>query len=287
MACGKQFCGKSRPTSEKVWDLYLNHKQTVAEISEALRTSPSTVKRLLKGVVQEWKQPSISGSGMVHLDATYFGRNTGVLLALEAGSGRVLYMAHIAHEHISDYEDAVRHISEQGYNIKGIVIDGLQKLFVALGEYPIQMCQFHMVAIVRRKLTKNPQLEAGKELLNIIYGLKTSNKDTFTKQFQEWKSRWKQFLNEKTVNPTTDKEFYTHQRLRSAMISISYYLKWLFTFENVPEMPNTNNMIEGTFTDLKKNLRNHPGMSEVNRKRFMNGFFLAYEKLHNEKGGTQ
>ena len=138
-----------------------------------------------------------------------------------------------------------------------------------------------MVAIVRRKLTKNPQLEAGKELLNLVYGLKTSNKDTFTKQFQEWKTRWKQFLNEKTVNPMTNKEFYTHQRLRSAMISISFYLKWRFTFENVPGMPNTNNMIEGTFTDLKKNLRNHPGMSEENRKRFMNGFFLAYEKLHN------
>ena len=48
-------------------------------------------------------------------------------------------------------------------------------------------------------------------------------------------------------------------------------------------MPYTNNMIEGTFTDLKKTLRNHPGMSEVNRKRMINGFFLAYAKLHNTK----
>ena len=27
-----------------------------------------------------------------------------------------------------------------------------------------KMCQFHMVAIIRRNVTKNPQLEAGKEL---------------------------------------------------------------------------------------------------------------------------
>ena len=34
-------------------------------------------------------------------------------------------------------------------------------------------------------------------------------------------------------------------------------------------MPNTNNKIEGTFTDLKKNLNNHSGMSTKNRKRFI------------------
>ena len=33
-------------------------------------------------------------------------------------------------------------------------------------------------------------------------------------------------------------------------------------------MPNTNNKLEGTFTDLKKNLNNHSGMNEENRKRF-------------------
>jgi hypothetical protein len=40
-------------------------------------------------------------------------------------------------------------------------------------------------------------------------------------------------------------------------------------------MPNTNNKIEGTFTDLKKNLNNHSGLTRENRKRFISGFFLA------------
>ena len=42
-------------------------------------------------------------------------------------------------------------------------------------------------------------------------------------------------------------------------------------------MPNTNNKIEGVFTDLKKNLNNHGGMGEAWRKRFISGFFLALE----------
>ena len=41
------------------------------------------------------------------------------------------------------------------------------------------------------------------------------------------------------------------------------------------EVPNTNNKIEGTFTDLKKNLNNHSGLTMENRKRFISGFFLA------------
>ena len=38
-------------------------------------------------------------------------------------------------------------------------------------------------------------------------------------------------------------------------------------------MPNTNNKIEGTFTDLKKNLNNHSGLTTENRKRFISAFF--------------
>lgn len=286
MACGHRFSGGRDITKEEIWDMYLQGKQTMAQISENTGLSISTVTRRLASISLDWEQPRITGRGVIHLDATYFGRNTGVLLALESGTGRLLYMKHIAHEHVSDYEDAAMHIASCGYVIEGIVIDGLQKLFTVLSEYNLQMCQFHMVAIVRRKLTKNPQLEAGKELLDLTYRMKEMDKSAFITEFERWKDKWRDFLKEKTVNEITGRTIYTHQRLRSAMVSISTYLPFLFTYERVQGMPNTNNMIEGTFTDMKKVLRNHPGMSEKNRKRMINGFFLAYTKLHNEKGDS-
>lgn len=284
--CGIRFRAGHKITAEEVWEHYLHGKQTVAEISAQSGVSPSTIKRQLATVSFKWEQPTVSGEGVVHMDATYFGRNTGVLVALESGSGRLLYMAHIAHEHISDYEAAVSHILSSGYKIKGIVIDGLQKLFEVFADYKIQMCQFHMVAIIRRKLTKNPKLMAGRELLELAYQMKNMSKAEFASRFTAWKEKWHDFLKEKTINEITGRTIFTHQRLRSAMISISHYLPYLFTFEEVAGMPNTNNAIEGTFTDMKKNLRNHPGMTAKNRKRMMDGFFLAYAKLHNEKGGA-
>ena len=64
------------------------------------------------------------------------------------------------------------------------------------------------------------------------------------------------------------------------MHSIDFYMLYLFTYqrENCEGMPNTNNKIEVTFTDLKNNLNNHSGMTEKNRKWFIFGFFLALKQ---------
>lgn len=256
----------------------------MTQIASSLNCSVATIKRHLKDLQVEWTQPVISGEGVIHLDATYFGRNTGIMTALEANSGRVLYVQHISHERIQDYLDAVSSIESRGYIIKGIVVDGMQKLFKVFYNRNIQMCQFHMVAIVRRKLTKNPQLTAGIELLSLVYEMKNLSYKEFKTYFDEWKNKWDKFLKERTLNLLTSKRTYTHQRLRSAMFSLEYYMPWLFTFENTEGMPRTNNLLEGTFTDLKKKLAVHSGMSETNRKRFVNGFFLAYAERHNKEG---
>lgn len=118
--------------------------------------SPSTIKRLLRKITFEWKQPSLFGrSGFVHLDATYWGRNWGIILALDEETGDALYLAFIKHETTQAFVDAIIAIAAAGYSIRGIIIDGKPDLFSALADYPIQMCQFHMIQIVKRYLTKN------------------------------------------------------------------------------------------------------------------------------------
>jgi len=262
-------------SKEEVWEAYRGRKQTVRELSAEFGVSESTIKRLLKEVTVEWKNPVGMGSVIINIDATYFGRNAGVLAALDTQTGIPLYVRHIRHEHVSDYVDAINEMEENGHKITGMVIDGMQSLFREFGAYRIQMCQYHMCAIVRRKITKNPKLPAGIELQQLMRALKDSRKDDFTDRYNQWKQKWKPFLSQRSTNTETGRTFYTHQRVRSAMLSIDFYLPWLFTFEEVEGMPNTNNKIEGTFTDLKKNLENHSGMNKENRKRFVDGFFLA------------
>ena len=256
--------------------MYQENKQTVAELAVSLGTSPSTIKRRLRNIVIEWKQPLLAGHGFVHLDATYWRRNDGVLAALDSLTGKILYLAFIKHERVSDYQDAVTSIEERGYRIDGIIIDGLQSLFAQFSAYKIQMCQFHMKQIVNRYLTLNPRLLASRALIDIMKNLTSMQKEDFIEEYNRWKETWKETLNKRS-QLKNGKTRYRHRRLRSAVHSIDFYLPYLFTYQEkgCEGMPNTNNKLEGTFTDLKKNLNNHSGMSGENRKRFICGFFLA------------
>ena len=275
--CGYQFRNNSMPDDLQLWKLYQDNKQTVKELAEQLDVSESTIKRRLRNVSIEWEQPQLSGGGFVHLDATYWGHNWGIMLALDDATGNVLYLEFIKNETNADYEAAVRSIEERGYEIKGLIIDGKLSLFSIFSDYKIQMCQFHMKQITRRYLTLNPRLKAARALNDLMNTLTSASQVTFEQNYKAWKEEWKDMLNRRT-QLKSGKTQYTHKRLRSAMHSIDFYLPYLFTYQMTICERMPNNKIEGSFTDLKKNLNNHSGMTEENRKRFICGFFLELIK---------
>ena len=280
MACGRQFRAGDEMTDTELWTLYQANKQTVAELAALAGKSPSTIKRRLRRIVIEWEQPRLDGTGgFVHLDVTYWGRNWGVFLALDDATCRPLYVAFIKHDTVADYVKAVETITGMGYAVRGIVIDGMRSLFDTFPRYKIQMCQFHMRSIVDRYLAKSPRLKAAVALKELMGRLTALTREEFEREFGQWREDWGHTLNRLTTSKRTGKSHFTHKRLRTAMNSVTFYLPYLFTYQEkgCEGMPNTNNKIEGVFTDLKKNLNNHSGMGEDGRKRFISGFFLALE----------
>ena len=278
--CGYQFRAVRVVSNDELWNAYQQEKQTIKELSERLGISVATVKRRLHDIRREWVNPPLSGSGFLHLDTTYWGRGFGVLLALDNATGSPLYVAFVKSETVKDYVDAVQSVKQRGYIIDGIIIDGKQTLFKAFSGYPMQMCQFHMKQIIKRYLMKNPKLLAARALKCLVDKLTGSDGASFMAEFEAWKEEWHGTICRRSVYKDGSMH-YTHRRLRSAMHSLDFYMPYLFTYqrEDCRGMPNTNNKIEGTFTDLKKNLNNHSGLTRENRKRFINGFFLA---LNNE-----
>ena len=211
-----------------------------------------------------------------------------MLLALDDATCRPLYVAFVKHETVADYVKAVETTTSMGYAIRGIVIDGMRSLFGTFPQYRIQMCQFHMRSIVDRYLTKNPRLKAAVALRRLMGRLVSLKREEFEREFGQWRKDWAHTLNRQTTSKRTGRSHYTHKRLRTAMNSVAFYLPYLFTYQEkgCEGMPNTNNKIEGVFTDLKKNLNNHSGMGEAGRKRFISGFFLALadnQACHNDK----
>ena len=53
---------------------------------------------------------------------------------------------------------------------------------------------------------------------------------------------------------------------------------YLWTFYDHPNLgiPNTNNGLEGTFTDIKSKLRVHSGMKKSNRVKFIDEYLARH-----------
>jgi len=203
------------------------------------------------------------------MDTTYFGRNFGVMVFRDYYKKINIHWKFVKYETVNEYINGINFLKKKSWEIKGIVCDGKRGLFTAFKEIPVQMCQFHQVAIVTRYITKRPKLEAGKELKQLILLLSKTDKESFIGGLKEWYTKWKKFLNEKTFNPETNRWHYTHKRLRSAYRSLKNNLPYLFTWYDYPElkMPNTTNSLEGTFSNLKIKLSVHSGLKEYRKKK--------------------
>ena len=63
-------------------------------------------------------------------------------------------------------------------------------------------------------------------------------------------------------------------RLRAAYNSLKRYLPW-FTYGRFPELgiPNTSNLLEGKFSEMKQLLRCHRGLKKERKLRFIKDYF--------------
>lgn len=210
------------------------------------------------------------------MDTTYFGRQLGVMVFKDSISGQVLLKQYVKAETNKLYFSGVEEIVRRGIKVQSVICDGRKGLLQLFIGIPIQMCNFHQVAIIRRYLTKKPKIQASKELWELVLFLVKTDKESFEGALDAWHTKWLSFLNERKIDPAGKNRF-IHKKLRSAYRSLKTNLPWLFTwYDNMNlNMPNTTNAIDGHFADLKNKLRNHNGLSTARKKKFIDEFFKA------------
>lgn len=259
-----------------MWLEYTQGKQTYNQLAKKYNCSKRTIQRKID--LYKVSIPKKAARKVVVLmDTTYWGMNFGVMLFKDAYTKGNLLKYYVKYETNALYIQGVNELNKQGFEVLAIVCDGRKGLLQSFGKTPVQMCQFHQVAIIRRYITKNPKLPASIELKELVAMMKMTDKESFEGGLEIWYSKWESFLNERTINPETGKSHYTHKRLRSAYRSLKTNLKWLFTWYDYYELniPNTTNAIDGHFSDLKNKLRNHNGLSRARKIKFIDEFFKA------------
>ena len=267
------FLGGNRIVPAIVWEEYLRGKQTYLQLSKKYNCSKRTIQRKIDShkpfIIS--KKPKVI---IVLMDTTYWGRSFGVMLFKDALTKDNLLKYYVKNETNFLYGKGVEELISKGYKVAAVVSDSRKGLAQSFGSIPVQMCQFHQVAIIRRYITKNPKLPASIELKELVAMMKMTDKESFEGALTDWFSKWQDFLNERTTNVETGRSYYTHKRLRSAYRSLKSNLPWLFTWYDYIELniPNTTNAIDGHFADLKNKLRNHNGLSLNRKMKFIDAF---------------
>jgi len=268
--------GGDRIKTALLWEEYLRGKQTYLQLAKKYNCSKRTIQRKI-----DLHKVSISVKEarevVILMDTTYWGRNFGVMLFKDAITKENLLKYYVRNETNFLYKKGIEELISKGFTIVGIVSDGRKGLAQSFSSIPVQMCQFHQVAIIRRYITKNPKLPASIELKELVAMMKMTDRESFEGALNDWFCKWEDFLNERTLNLVTRRSYYTHKRLRSAYKSLKSNLPWLFTWYDFIELniPNTTNAIDGHFADLKNKLRNHNGLSMERKMKFIDAFLMV------------
>lgn len=277
--CGKQFLGGRRRNKVQVITDYVEGKQTLSQLAQRYRISERTIQRDLAGMRFVRKIAKVKDV-TIQLDTTYWGRNFGLMVIKDALRNKILWHKYVRNETISQYMEGISWLKSNGFRIYGAVIDGMRGLAQALYPIPVQMCQFHQILITRRYLTQEPELEASIELLSLVKDITKMDKESFVGAFNDWSEKYQNVINERIRDKRIKRHTppYMRPKLRSAYLSLRRNMNLLWTFYDRPEtgLPNTNNALEGVFSDIKSKVRAHRGISKDNRRKLLDEYIMRH-----------
>lgn len=260
---------------KQLWKNYVFGKQTCRELGRDKRT----LRKLFHTYHSPPKQHAPRPLHLV-VDATYFGeriadRSWCVAVVRDPHRKEDLVWQFAPTETTSLYASLRAQLNAQGYTIRSVTADGFTGIQSAFHGLPYQMCQVHMERLVTRGTTRKPQTEAGVVLLALIRTLHRTESHTFQRRLDAYIAHYRDFLNEQTVNPMSGERYWTHKELRSAVMSLVRYRRYLFTFEQDKKIPKTTNSLEGRFSHLNAVVAVHRGLSRPQKQKILHTLLLA------------
>jgi len=195
-------------------------------------------------------------------DATFFGREYGILVGRDPNEHENLYGAELRHETKLEYTLLRKKIEDLGYTILAVVLDGRRGIPSVFKDIPVQICHFHQWKIVKKYLTTRPKFDSHKALLAIAGLIAKSTEDEMRAMLARFEEDFRADLNEKHICSHCGKPKYTHRKLRSAYRSLTTNLPFLYTYQKYPalKIPNTTNSLDGTWNALKTHVNVHRGL---------------------------
>jgi hypothetical protein len=251
-----------------MWKDHVWKRQTVKDLTETYGKSEKTVRNILD---RAETRPSVyipPQCVVCIFDVTHLGEDL-LLTAREPNRRANLGWAWIPSETKEHYALLKLNLESRGFKLMAVVLDGRTGIPRVFEGIPVQICQFHQLQTIRRKLTLRPETEAGQTLLSIGFSISKSTEAILAGELLEWFKKYGRFINERKYTEGTKRWRYTHRRVRSAYNSLKRNLPYLYTYQKYPELkiPNTTNSLDGYWSRLKNLLSAHRGKSSEHKRK--------------------
>lgn len=183
------------------------------------------------------------------------------------------------------FED-LKNLNLLGLKIESITCDGHPSILKAIKRADkniiIQRCIVHIQRICKIWLTHKPKSQAGNDLLELIKNIHLIKDRTqwgyWVVNLIKWYEQYKDFVNEKVLNPSTGRTWYKHRMVRRAFVTIKRALPDMFHYLDNNSIPSNTNGLESFFGHLKDNLSIHRGLTENHRKCFIKWYLYFRNK---------
>lgn len=223
----------------------------------------------------------------IKADGKYFGHWGCIVVFKERGN--IIYWDFVLRENYFNYLLSFSKIKDLGYKVLGLTSDWHSSLVAsfktAFPDLPHQRCLVHTQRECEALLTKNPETEAGRDLLQIVKLLNAikniNERDIWILWLTRFGKRYEAVLKERTYSEDKTHWQYTHRKLRKTYRMLDGSLDHLFLYLENENIEKDTNSLEAEFKHLKKKLAVHNGLKRSRRINFNKWYF--YLKSHDTK----
>lgn len=254
-------------------------RQTLLQISKSSGYSERSLNRYFAEYLSKPPVLSVRPSEKVNLliDGTYF-RNDLCLIIYRDNNIKFTQLYRLTSgERYEEIREDLANLLKLGVQIESITCDGHRALLKAVKKeckrVIVQRCLVHIQRMCRIWLSSRPKSIAGYELKKIVGVLhKIKNQDDWgywIVSLINWYKEYEFFINEKSYNSLTGRDWYKHKMIRRSFTTIKRALPNMFQYLHNDRIPKTTNGLESFFGHLKSHLVVHRGLSKQHRKSFI------------------
>ncbi len=254
-------------------------KQTIQQISALSGYSPRQLSRWFDEYLSDCPTWKIKCGEKVNLliDGTWFSNKICLVVYRDNIVHKTVFYRISKDEVEKEIEEDLRNIQMLGIEVNSVICDGGQSILKAVRtacpDAKIQRCLVHIQRECKSWLTQHPKSEAGIELYELVklIGKITTRNDMleWKRMLSDWHSKYVSYVNTKTINKESNKEWFTHKMVRKAYIHIRRALPYMFSFIECPDIPKSTNALESFFGHLKDNVILHRGLSSKHHQNYL------------------